>query len=246
MTDHLLPIVFFFVSLIYSSVGLGGGSSYTAIMSLTTMSYKVIPTTSLSLNLVVSFFGMLNFWRFGHGRLNLVLPFLLCSMPIAYLSGSIMVSEFFFQIILLTTLLLIVIRIYIIKELSFTFQLSSFQKWSFIIIVGAFLGFIAGTIGIGGGIYLIPLIIMLGLGTPKEAAAAGATFVWLNSLVGLAARSQVVSFDVGLIAPMVLSVILGGSIGSYYGSTKYDSDTINKIMGMVILVAILLLVRKMS
>jgi len=243
--EYHLPIIFFFVSLIYSSVGLGGGSSYTAIMSLTSISYKSIPSISLTLNLVVSFIGMLNFWRSGHGKLKLILPFLIFSMPMAYFSGSILVSESLFQFILLITLILIVIRIYFINDLRFSFKLSKIQTWCFIIFSGSFLGFIAGTIGIGGGIYLIPLIIMFGLGNSKEAAAAGATFVWLNSFIGLAARSRISNFDMGFILPMVLSVMAGGAIGSYYGSTRYDSDTINKVMGLIILVAIFILFRKM-
>ena len=86
---------------------------------------------------------------------------------------------------------------------------------------------------------------MFGLGNSKEAAAAGATFVWLNSFIGLAARSRISNFDMGFILPMVLSVMAGGAIGSYYGSTRYDSDTINKVMGLIILVAIFILFRKM-
>ena len=75
MIDYLLPILFFFVALIYSSVGLGGGSSYTALMAIFGISYQIIPTTSLTLNLIVTFIGLINFWRNGHGRFGLIFPF---------------------------------------------------------------------------------------------------------------------------------------------------------------------------
>ena len=193
--EYLLPILFLFVAFIYSSVGLGGGSSYTALMAMLGVSYTIIPTTSLTLNLVVTFIGMVNFWRNGHGRLDLIGPFLITSIPMAYLAGSLDLPEFIFQIILISTLILVAIRIYVINGLTFSFQLSNGQKWAMIIGLGAVLGFIAGAVGIGGGIYLVPLIIMFGLGTAKEAAAAGAMFIWVNSLAGFIARFQAGTFD---------------------------------------------------
>ena len=243
--EYLIPFSFFFVSFIYSSVGLGGGSSYTAIMAISGVSYQIIPPISLTLNLLVTFFGMVNFWRFGYGRSSLVFPFLITSIPMAYFAGSITLNEFIFQIILLITLILIAIRIYIMNDLVLSVQLTKVQKWFAIISIGSLLGFIAGAIGIGGGIYLIPLIIILGLGSEKEAAAAGTIFVCSNSFAGLAARYQYIRFEYDMILPSVLSVIIGGSLGSYFGATKYDPNSIQKIMGIIILIAIIFLLGKM-
>lgn len=242
--EYLIPFFFFFISFIYSSVGLGGGSSYTAIMAVTGVSYQTIPTISLTLNLLVTFFGMVNFWRFGYVRINLIIPFLITSIPMAYFAGLMKLNEYIFQIILLITLLLIAFRIYILNDIALSVQLTKVQKWFVIISIGLLLGFVAGAIGIGGGIYLIPLIIILGLGSEKEAAAAGAIFVWSNSFAGLAARYQYLRFDYDMILPSVLSVIIGGSLGSYFGATKYDPHTIQKIMGVIILIAMLFLLRK--
>lgn len=240
--EYLLPILFVFVAFIYSSVGLGGGSSYTALMAILGISYTVIPTTSLTLNLVVTFIGMINFWRGGHGRFNLVGPFLFTSIPMAYLAGSLYIPENIFKIILISTLFLVVVRIYIINELSLSFQLSKGKKWVLIIGLGAVLGFIAGAVGIGGGIYLVPLIIMFGLGSAKEAAAAGAMFIWVNSLVGFIARFQARTFDPDFVIPLIGAVILGGGTGSYFGSVSYNAKTIQKIMGAIIIVAIIFLI----
>ncbi len=242
--ELLLPILFLFVAFIYSSVGLGGGSSYTAIMAIMGVSYTMIPTTSLTLNLVVTFIGMINFWRNGHGRLNLIGPFLITSIPMAYLAGSLELPEFIFQIILISTLILVAVRIYVINGLTLSFQLSIGQKWVMIIGLGAVLGFIAGAVGIGGGIYLVPLIIMFGLGTAKEAAAAGAMFIWVNSLAGFLARYQAGTFDSEFILPLIVAVVIGGFGGSYFGSKKYESKTIQKIMGGVIIIAIVFLFRE--
>jgi hypothetical protein len=243
--EYLLPILFFFVASIYSSVGLGGGSSYTALMAIFGINYLIIPTASLSLNLIVTSIGMVNFWRNGHGRLGLITPFLVTSIPMAYLAGSLNLPKGIFQLILLFTLILVVVRIYVFKELQFSFHLSGTKKWIFMVGLGAILGFVAGSVGIGGGIYLVPLIVMFGLGSEKEAASAGTIFIWVNSLVGVFARAQAGTFDIDFILPLIGAVIAGALAGSYLGSFKFQAKTIQKIMGTVIVFAIIFLFRGM-
>ncbi len=243
--DYLLPIIFFFISFIYSSVGLGGGSAYTALMVIFGISYQIIPTTSLTLNLIVTFIGMIHFWKNGFGRINLILPFLITSIPMVYLGGSLILPEIIFKIILLFTLFLVAIRIYILNELKLSIQLTNLQKWVFILFIGGFSGFIAGSVGIGGGIYLVPLIIMFGLGTEKEAAASGSMFIWVNSLIGVIARAQFNEFEFSFIFPLSIAVLVGGAFGSYMGAVKFNPKTIQKIMGIVILIAILFLIKGM-
>ncbi len=244
MTEIFLPVLFFFIALIYSSVGLGGGSSYTAIMAIFGISYYIIPTTSLTMNLIVTFIGMINFWRNGHGRLDLIVPFLVMSVPMAYLAGTLMLPEGIFQILLIMTLILVVIRIYVLNDLKFSFQLTGFKKWIFIFGLGGVLGFVSGAVGIGGGIYLVPLIIMFGLGSEKEAAAAGAMFIWLNSLAGVIARTQAGTFNPEFILPLAGAVAIGGFAGSYLGSSKFNAKTIQKIMGIVVVIAIIFLLKE--
>ncbi|MEC9456233.1 MAG: TSUP family transporter [Candidatus Neomarinimicrobiota bacterium] len=241
--EYLLPLLFVMVAFIYSSVGLGGGSSYTALLAIFGISYLIIPTTSLALNLIVTSIGVINFWRNGHGRLGLIGPFILTSIPMTYLAGTLPLSKDIFQLLLLITLIMLVIRIYFLNNLQFSFQLSGARKWVFILGLGAVLGFLAGAVGIGGGIYLVPLIIMFGLGSEKEAAAAGAMFIWVNSLVGLIARSQAGTFDADFIVPLAGGVIVGGFGGSYLGAVRFDANTIQKVMGAVVIVAVIFLIR---
>ena len=241
--DLLLPILFLFVAFIYSSVGLGGGSAYTALLAIFGASYQMIPTTSLTMNLIVTFVGMVHFWKNGHGRLNLILPFLVTSIPMAYFAGSIVMPELIFKLILLATLILVLVRIYLINDLKIGIQLTGIKKWIFIFSLGGFLGFIAGTVGIGGGIYLVPLIIMFRLGSEKEAAASGAIFIWVNSLVGVIARTQIGAFDPQFILPLAGAVMLGGFAGSYMGAVRFNAKTIQQVMGGIILIAILFLIK---
>ncbi len=242
--EYFLPILFFFVSFFYSSVGLGGGSSYTAIMAIMGINYQLIPATSLTLNLGVTFIGMINFWKAGYGRINLIAPFLITSIPMSYLAGSVRLPELMFQIILTMTLLLVVSRIYFFDRLAFTYQLSNIEKWLLAIFLGSFLGFIAGAVGIGGGIYLVPLIITFGLGTTKEASAAGAMFVWFNSFAGLLPRLQSGVYNIKFIIPLVFAVLLGGFVGSYFGSVRFESIFIQKIIGALIILAIIFLIQR--
>ena len=166
------------------------------------------------------------------------------SIPSAYLAGTLILSKDIFQLLLLMTLMLVLISIYLLNNIKFSFQLSGVKKWIFILGLGVVLGFVAGTVGVGGGIYLVPLIIMFGLGSEKEAAAAGAVFIWVNSLAGVIARAQEGTFDLDFIFPLAAAVIIGGFAGSYFGSSKYEAKTIQKIMGTVIIIAIIFLLRK--
>ena len=98
MNEFILPSLFFVISFIYSSVGLGGGSSYTALMIIFGIDYKTIPTISLILNIFVSSIGAINFWRYGHGRINLILPFLITSIPMTYIGGKLDLPEIYFTL----------------------------------------------------------------------------------------------------------------------------------------------------
>ena len=109
---------------------------------------------------------------------------------------------------------------------------------------GAILGFVAGVTGIGGGIYLVPLIIILGLGSAKEAAACGAFFIWVNSVSGLLARLQYSSIDMYSLMPLVIGVVVGSVAGSLMGAGRFNPQTMQKILGSILILAIVLLGQK--
>ena len=245
LLPFLLALIFFAVALIYSAVGLGGGSSYIALMSIFGMSYLLIPSLSLSLNLFVTTSGSINFIRYDHARLKLILPFLITSIPFTYIGGAISVSKEIFYWILLISLIFVALRIFFWKNSSLQLKFSKGQKIALSLFFGTLLGLIAGIVGIGGGIYLVPIIILLGLGTHQEAAACGAIFVWINSAVGLLARiqHQPISPLIEFI-PIIIAVLLGGMIGSYLGASKLNSQTMEKVLGTIILMAIFFLIQR--
>ena len=139
----------------------------------------------------------------------------------------------------------VAVRLYFWKNTSLRLNLGARQRLAVSLVAGAVLGLVAGAIGIGGGIYLVPLIIILGLGTTKEAAACGAIFIWLNSLSGLAARLQYNAIDLQQYVPLIFAVFLGGALGSWRGAGRYSAQTMERVLGVVIIVAIVILIRKL-
>jgi uncharacterized membrane protein YfcA len=238
----LLAIIFTLVAFFYASVGLGGGSSYTALLAIFGASVATIPMVSLTLNILVTTIGAIVFLFKGHARLRLIVPFLITSIPMAYLGGMIHLSKTIFYIILIVSLFFAVFRIYFSKEIRPV--LNDREKIIIALVCGAILGFIAGVTGIGGGVYLVPLIILIGLGTAKEAAACGAFFIWVNSVSGLIARLQHNAIDLEHYLPLIAGAVVGGLAGALLGAGRFHPQTMQKILGSILIVAIFLLSNK--
>lgn len=245
ISPYVIAIIFFLIALIYSSVGLGGGSSYTALMAILGFGTLAIPIISLTLNLVVTSIGSYNFIRSKHARLKLILPFLITSIPMAWLGGALQLQKEIFYWILFISLCFVAARIYLWQNTSMSLTLDQKTKVIISLVTGLILGLLSGIVGIGGGIYLIPLIIILGLGTEKEAAACGVVFTWVNSLFGLASRLQYNMIDLSNYLPLLIAVMLGGLLGSYLGATRFTAKTLEKVLGIIILIAIAALGRKL-
>ncbi len=243
--EFVLPLIFFVVAFVYSSIGLGGGSSYTALMVIVGMSALVVPMMSLSLNLFVSTLGSYNFLRNKHGKLSIVLPFLISAIPSAYLGGALHLSKTVFLWVLLMSLIVVTVRIYFWKDASFKVELNHQKIIIISLVSGLILGLVAGIVGIGGGIYLIPIIIIFRIGSPKEAAATAAIFVWSVSFFGLVSRLQYNSIDLTQYIPLITAVIIGGFLGSYMGSFRFSPKAMEKILGLIILVAIVFLFKRL-
>ncbi len=240
----LLAVVFAIVAFFYASVGLGGGSSYTALLAIFGASTVVIPMVSLTLNVLVTTIGSIAFFSQRHARLRLIAPFLISSIPMAYLGGMLQLPKILFYFVLLVSLSFATLRIYFPKETK-PLPLGEVGKFSLALCCGAVLGLIAGIAGIGGGVYLVPLILILGLGTAKEAAASGAFFIWVNSVAGLAARLQYNNLDLTPYMPLVIAAVAGGIAGSLMGAGRFEPRTMQKILGSILVAAICLLGRRM-
>ncbi len=213
-------------------------------MAIFGISAIAIPMVSLTLNLIVTSIGSYHFIRNRHAKIRLILPFLVSSIPMAYLGGSLKIPKEIFYWVLLISLIFVAVRIYIWQNTSIKLNIGQQGKIIISLIAGSLLGLVAGIAGIGGGIYLVPLIIILGLGTEKQAAACGAIFVWLNSCAGLLSRLQYNSIDLTNYTLLIIAVLVGGAAGSFMGSSRFSPKAIEKILGAVILIAILFLLKK--
>jgi len=240
-----LAAAFAVVAFLYACVGLGGGSTFTALLAIVGVDYLMIPTISLALNLVVTFVGTINFHRGGHVRPQLVAPFLVTSVPGAWLGGALRLPEGVFLWLLTATLVLVAVRIYVLGELRPRTPVGGGRRVLFSLGLGAVLGFVAGAVGIGGGIYLVPLMIMFGLASEKEAAASGAVFIWINSLVGLAARGRHGGLDLPTMLVLMAAVAAGGWLGSTIGSLRVAPRTMQRILGVVVVLAVVLIARRL-
>ena len=179
-----------------------------------------------------------NFIRQRHALPRLIVPFLLTSLPMAYLGGALQVPVAVFHWVLLLSLCLVAVRIYFWKDTAFKVRAGRVGRLAIALFSGAVLGLAAGVVGIGGGIFLVPLIIVLGLGSEKQAAACGAIFVWLTSLAGLIARLQHHAVDWMDYAPLYVAVILGAALGSFMGSSRLSAGVMEKVLGAIVIVAI--------
>jgi hypothetical protein len=240
---YIAPL-FLVTALIYAMIGQGGASAYLAILALFNLQYKDIPPIALACNIVATIGIAYHFVRAGHLKIRLVLPFVITSVPAAFLGGTLDLPENFFKVLLICTLVIVAIRMFFWKRPKGEISHPSIKK-AFIVgpLIGIFLGLLAGTIGIGGGVLLMPLIIILKWGKVKEAALAGGLFTLVNSVSGLIGHGTKESFDLQLLIPLVLVVFVGSQIGAHLGAKKISSGAVQKIFAVLLFsVAVRLLV----
>ena len=185
----LLAILFLVVAILYSSVGLGGGSTYFALLLIWGIPYFIFPVIALSCNIIVVLGNCFNYIRAGNLNLRLLIPYLIGSVPSAYIGGSLPVEKRLFEILLFLSLsvagflLLLNIKSYDDKEEGYRIIPISVS-----IFIGGILGFISGIVGIGGGIFLSPILILIKAGNSKHIITTASLFILINSISGIIVR----------------------------------------------------------
>ncbi|HTN42483.1 MAG TPA: sulfite exporter TauE/SafE family protein [Nitrospiria bacterium] len=233
----LLPL-FLLAAMLYSSVGHGGASAYLAILVLAGYARPEIAPTVLILNILVTVTGLTNYYRAGYFTSRILWPFILASIPAAYLGGMIPLSQPVFSGILGGTLFIAGLRfILFTKPILPRPPVNAVWIYAIGLPVGLVLGFLAGLIGIGGGIFLSPLLLLMGWANAKQTAAVSAAFIILNSLSGLAAHALNGTMHPGLALPLGLTVLIGGQIGSWWGARKIPPKVLQQVLGTVLLTA---------
>ncbi|HMC01963.1 MAG TPA: sulfite exporter TauE/SafE family protein [Flavobacteriaceae bacterium] len=226
-----LPIVAF----LYASVGHGGASGYLALMALFSFAPEAMKPTALLLNLFVAGIAFYHYYKAGYFNKKLFLVFATASIPFAFFGGMIELDASIYKKVLGILLIFAILKMLNVfgKESSLIKDVKLWQG----LLVGGIIGFFSGLIGIGGGIILTPVILLLHWGKMKEAAAVSALFIWVNSAAGLTGQiSSGVSISIQSFI-LVAFAIVGGFIGSYYGSRKFNNKKLRHLLAFVLIIA---------
>ena len=238
----ILTIFFFITAILYSSVGFGGGSTYLALMLIWDIPYYIFPIIALFCNIIVVSGNSLNFVRTKNTNIKLLFPYLIGSIPFAFFGASISINKNLFEILLFFILLMAGVFL-LLNSKSFgkdQIKIRHIPK-VFSIIIGAIIGFISGLVGIGGGIFLSPILFLLRAGYPRHITSTASLFILINSLFGVAGQltKDIVFNEFLNYWPLFISVLIGGQIGSFL-NIKFLSNKILALMTsfLVIFVAI--------
>ena len=246
----ILSILFFVTAILYSSVGFGGGSTYLALLLIWDVPYYIFPVIALFCNVIVVSGNSINYVRAGNLNRRLIIPYLIGSIPFAFLGGSINIDKYIFEILLFFVLSVAGILL-LINSNSFKSENIKINKINnFIsILIGSMLGFISGIVGIGGGIFLSPILFLMKAGYPKQIATTASLFILINSISGILGQltKDIVINEILNYWPLFIVVLLGGQLGNFL-NLRFLSNKILAVMTslLVIFVAIRLGLRLLS
>ncbi len=228
----ILSLLFFVIALVYSSAGFGGGSSYLAVLSLFPLSFSDIRMIALVCNIAVVVSSVWLFHQNDKVKWRAIFPIILVSIPLAYLGGQYRIEEDLFFTLLGVTLLLASV-IMLMDNKNHLVKLPRFFNG----IIGGGIGFLSGLVGIGGGIFLSPLLHLTRWDTPKIIASTSAVFILVNSIAGLLGQMSLYGLHVEIIplAFLVLAVVVGGQIGVRLTIFRFNALLVRRITGVVIL-----------
>lgn len=234
----LIPLVFI-VAGAYASVGLGGGTGYLAVMTLVGISAATMTPTALFLNLVVTGAALLRFGLAGRLKWRLFLPFLLPAMPAAFLGGILTADRKVFLALLAGTLMAAAITMFRHAPNAQEHGLDPERKRLFLLAIpaGFAIGFLSGFLGIGGGVFLGPLILYLGWAGPKEMAAMNSTLILVLSAVALSAHGIKGSVKLSIVLPLAVAAFLGGLGGATFAEKKLSAPILQRVFAVIVLVA---------
>ena len=234
----ILSILFFVTAIFYSSVGFGGGSTYLALLLIWGVPYYIFPVIALICNIIVVSGNCINYIRAGNLNFKLLIPYLIGSIPLSFIGGSLTIDKNFFEILLFIVLFLSGILL-LINFKSYDDNEESYKKIPIYISIsiGSVLGFISGVVGIGGGIFLSPILFLIRAGKPKHIVTASSLFILINSLSGIIGQltkndiiNQIASYWF-----LFVIVFIGGQIGNFLNLKLFSNRTLALITGCLVI-----------
>ena len=237
----ILSILFFVTAILYASVGFGGGSTYLALLLIWEVPYYIFPVIAWVCNIFVVSGNCFNYIRAGNLKTSLLIPYLISSIPLAFIGGSIEIDKSFFEI-LLFIVLTIAGTLLLFNFKSYEDNKENYNKIPLIIsfMIGGLLGFVSGVVGIGGGIFLSPILFLFKAGKPKHIITSASVFILINSIFGLLGQltKNDVFIEVSNYWYLLFAVIIGGQIGNFLNLKIFSSRILALITsGLVLFVA---------
>jgi len=238
----ILSILFFVTAILYASVGFGGGSTYLALLLIWEVPYYIFPIIALCCNIIVVSGNCFNYIRAGNINIKLIKPYLFSSIPLAFIGGSLPIDKNFFEILLFIVLS--------IAGFLLLFKFKSFDESNEVnrnipkiisIVIGGSIGFISGVVGIGGGIFLSPILFLINAGKAKHIATVASLFILINSIAGLAGQltKDYVFNEIYSYWLLFLFVFIGGQLGNFLNLKIFPSRLLALLTaGLVIFIAI--------
>jgi uncharacterized protein len=232
--DYVQIILIGIMAYLYASVGHGGASGYLALMAIFGISPSLMKSSALILNVFVSFIAFVQYYRAGHFKWHLFWPFALASVPMSYVGATLPITDSLYKKLLAAALIIAVLRIILQPTEKST---SKPVNLYLALLIGGVIGLLSGMLGIGGGIILSPVILLLGWGRIKETAAVSALFIFANSMSGLFGLLQKGYTPNNQIVGWLVAALIGGFIGAYQGSFKFNINRLRYILAFVLVIA---------
>lgn len=226
------------VAAAYAAVGLGGGTGYLAVMTLFGVDTEAMPSTALILNIIVTGAALMRFGIAGRLRVALLAPFLIAAIPAAFVGGLIDAPKRIFLAVLAVGLTAAAAAMLKTAASSDNpVAPSTARLWAVAIPSGIAIGLASGFLGIGGGIFLGPLILLLGWAGPREVAAINSATVLILSVAGLAAHGLRGAVDLQIALPLGVAVLIGGVAGAHLAETRLSAAAIKRLFAVIVLIA---------
>ena len=222
----ILSILFFITAILYSSVGFGGGSTYLALLLIWSIPYYIFPVIALFCNILVVTGNSINYIRAGNHNIKLLIPFLIGSIPFSFLGGTLIINKEIFEILLFIVLSIAGLLL-MVNNKSYEKKEIKVKKLNFIIsfLIGSILGIVSGIVGIGGGIFLSPILFLLKADRPKNITTSASLFILINSISGIFGQlsKENILNEVLLYWPLFFAVIIGGFLGNFLNLKIFSS-----------------------
>ena len=234
----ILSILFFITAILYSSVGFGGGSTYLALLLIWDIPYFIFPVIALFCNIIVVTGNSINYILAGNHNIKVLIPFVIGSIPLAFIGGTLIIDKEIFEILLFIVLSIAGLLL-LLNNKSYGEKKIIIKKINFFIsiIIGSILGFVSGVVGIGGGIFLSPILFLFKADSPKNIVTNASLFILINSISGIfgqLSKENIIN-EISPYWPLFFAVLVGGLFGNFLNLKIFSNRILALITSLLVI-----------